>query len=77
MKKTEDQILVIFGASGDLTKRKLIPALYNLYKQNLLPNNFAVLGASRSSLNDEEFRTKVEEFLPNDEKVNKFKEMLF
>jgi glucose-6-phosphate 1-dehydrogenase len=77
MKKTEDQILVIFGASGDLTKRKLIPALYNLYKQNLLPNNFAVLGASRSSLSDDEFRTKVEEFLPDDEKVPEFKKMLF
>lgn len=77
MKKTDDQILVIFGASGDLTKRKLIPALYNLFKQNLLPNNFAVLGASRSSLSDEEFRSKVEEFLPDEEKVKQFKEMLF
>ncbi|HJM42146.1 MAG TPA: glucose-6-phosphate dehydrogenase, partial [Nitrospinota bacterium] len=37
-------IMVIFGASGDLTKRKLIPALYNLASQNLLSDNFAVLG---------------------------------
>lgn len=77
MKKTEDQILVIFGASGDLTKRKLIPALYDLYKQNLLPKNFAVVGASRSSLSDNEFRKKIEEFLPDEEQVHKFKEILF
>ena len=44
MKETENQVLVIFGASGDLTKRKLIPALYDLYIQKLLPQKFAVLG---------------------------------
>jgi glucose-6-phosphate 1-dehydrogenase len=37
-------ILVIFGAAGDLTKRKLIPALYNLKKAELLSDNFAVIG---------------------------------
>jgi glucose-6-phosphate 1-dehydrogenase len=37
MKETANQVLVIFGASGDLTKRKLIPALYDLYIQKLLP----------------------------------------
>lgn len=77
MKKTDDHILVIFGASGDLTKRKLIPALYSLFKQNLLPKNFAVLGASRSSLTDGEFRNKVSEFLPNEEDLSKFTELLF
>ena len=77
MKQTENQILIIFGASGDLTKRKLIPALYELFKQNLLPEKFAVLGASRSQLTDNEFRTKVEEFLPNDKNVDSFKKMLF
>jgi len=39
-------ILVIFGAAGDLTKRKLIPALYNLKKSNLLPEDFAVIGVA-------------------------------
>lgn len=77
MKRTENQILIIFGASGDLTKRKLIPALFSLYKQNLLPKNFAVLGASRSALSDEEFRNKVNEFLPTDERVEDFKKILF
>nr|WP_299389011.1 glucose-6-phosphate dehydrogenase [Allomuricauda sp.] len=59
MKKTENQILVIFGASGDLTARKLIPALFNLYVARQLPKNFVVLGASRSDLSDEAFRDKV------------------
>src|SRR5213075_2953865 len=49
-------ILVIFGAAGDLTKRKLIPALYNLRKNNLLPDQFAVVGVARAEMGDEEFR---------------------
>ena len=59
MKKTDNQMLVIFGASGDLTARKLIPALFNLYVAKQLPKNFVVLGASRSDLTDEQFRNKV------------------
>jgi len=77
MKKTKNHILIIFGASGDLTKRKLIPALYNLYKQKLLPERFAVLGASRSSLTDDEFRTRADEFLPQEASVHEFKKMLY
>ena len=48
--------IVIFGGSGDLTKRKLLPALYNLLLDKLLPDNFAVLGLGRKELSDEEFR---------------------
>ena len=77
MKATLDQILVIFGASGDLTKRKLIPSLYDLYLQKLLPEKFAVLGASRSKLSDEEFRTRVSEFLPTGNDTETFKQMLY
>ncbi len=51
--------LVIFGAAGDLTKRKLIPALYNLRKSRLLSDNFAVIGVARAELNDEEFRRRL------------------
>jgi glucose-6-phosphate 1-dehydrogenase len=50
--------VIIFGASGDLTSRKLIPALYNLSKRNLLPKEFYVMGCARSSMTDEEFRKK-------------------
>ena len=55
--------MVIFGASGDLTKRKLIPALHNLRRGGLLSDNFAVVGVARQSLTDEEFRARVEEDL--------------
>jgi glucose-6-phosphate 1-dehydrogenase len=50
--------MVIFGASGDLTKRKLLPALYNLRKAKLLGDHFAVIGVSRSPMSDDEFREK-------------------
>ncbi len=63
--------MVIFGASGDLTKRKLIPALYELYRQKLLPEQFAVLGVSRTELSDESFREKMMEFLPKSEEKQK------
>lgn len=56
MSKPENQILVIFGASGDLTKRKLIPALYALENQDLLPEKFAIIGASRTEMSDDDFR---------------------
>jgi len=81
MKHSEPHILVIFGASGDLTKRKLIPALYELHTQNLLPEKFAVLGASRTKLSDKEFQERMKEFLPvqtqNQKDVDAFLEHLY
>ncbi|MDA3861801.1 MAG: glucose-6-phosphate dehydrogenase [Melioribacteraceae bacterium] len=56
MQKPENQIIVIFGASGDLTKRKLVPSLYDLFNQKLLPEKFSIVGASRSELSDDDFR---------------------
>jgi glucose-6-phosphate 1-dehydrogenase len=60
---------VIFGANGDLTKRKLIPALYRLRQESRLPRNFAVLGISRTPLSDDAFRARlrdgVERYLEN------------
>jgi glucose-6-phosphate 1-dehydrogenase len=47
---------VIFGASGDLTKRKLIPALYSLAYRRLLPERFAIVGVARSDMSDDDFR---------------------
>jgi len=52
-------VLVIFGAAGDLTKRKLVPSLFHLKKSNLLPDNFAVVGVARAEMNDEEFRKRL------------------
>ncbi|GBC81567.1 Glucose-6-phosphate 1-dehydrogenase 2 [bacterium HR10] len=54
-------ILVIFGASGDLTRRKLMPALYTLARRRLLPMGFAVLGLARSPMSDDEFRARMRE----------------
>src|SRR2546422_5891860 len=54
-------VLTIFGASGDLTKRKLIPALYNLALEKRLPERFAVVGYARSEMSHEEFRKKMRE----------------
>jgi len=55
--------IIIFGASGDLTYRKLIPALYNLFNRNLLPDDFFVLGCARTPMTDDEFRNKARESL--------------
>lgn len=61
--------IIIFGASGDLTQRKLVPALYNLFKKKRLPNMFNIVGVSRTELSDDDFRAKmreaVEHFSPN------------
>src|SRR5215469_6996056 len=57
---------VLFGAAGDLTKRKLVPALFNLAQAKLLPENFALIGVSVDDLSVEAFRDQVSEFLPTD-----------
>ena len=76
--------LVIFGASGDLTRRKLLPAIYNLLLDGLLPANYAVLGLGRKRLSDEEFgeiaRNGIEKFSRqtlNQEKWKDFQNRLF
>jgi glucose-6-phosphate 1-dehydrogenase len=48
--------VVIFGASGDLTRRKLLPALFHLFLEDMLPSSFAVVGYARSDLSDDRFR---------------------
>ena len=55
------QCLVIFGASGDLTHRKLIPALFELFRQRRLPTEFAVLGCARRPWSDDDFRNRMAE----------------
>ena len=67
--QTDNNCIVIFGASGDLTHRKLIPALYNLYKIGRLSENFSVLGVARSELNDETFSEKMREALIHNEET--------
>jgi glucose-6-phosphate 1-dehydrogenase len=52
-------VMVIFGASGDLTKRKLIPAIFDIARQGLLPHGFTIVGVARTPMNDLAFREHV------------------
>lgn len=84
-KKVADPcVMVIFGATGDLTKRKLFPALYNLAKGDYLPHTFAIVGVGRQEMTTEEFRKQTTanfaEFLPHppDKKIiNWFEERIY
>jgi len=84
MKKADPCVMVIFGATGDLTKRKLFPALYNLAKGDFLPHTFAIVGVGRQEMTTEDFRTQMiadlHEFIPNgadDEIIDWFKERTY
>src|SRR5919197_5446863 len=57
----EPCVFVIFGASGDLTRRKLLPAIYSLAARRLLPERFAVLGVARTPESDAVFRDRMKE----------------
>src|SRR5512136_658990 len=54
-------VMVIFGAGGDLTWRKLVPALYNLYLDRHLPERFKIVGVARKQTGDDGFRTRLRE----------------
>ena len=73
-------VIIIFGGTGDLTKRKLIPAFFNLFLEGWLPENFAIFGLGRSDFNDASYRTHLQEGLvefsrsgpPEEEKWKQF-----
>ncbi len=73
--------IVIFGASGDLTRRKLIPALFDAYCQDKMSERFTIVGCSRTSLTDYQFREMLATHLPNSginqEKWENFSKNLF
>ncbi|NTU95891.1 MAG: glucose-6-phosphate dehydrogenase [Bacteroidales bacterium] len=81
----KSSIMVIFGGSGDLTKRKLMPSLFNLFKKGRLTEDFKILAAGRTENNDETFRASISEslklFLPQEEQneaqIEKFLEIIF
>jgi glucose-6-phosphate 1-dehydrogenase len=58
-KTTAPCVMVIVGATGDLTNRKLFPALHNLAPEKFLPENFAIVGVGRQELDIEHFRTEI------------------
>jgi glucose-6-phosphate 1-dehydrogenase len=73
----EPCVVTIFGATGDLTRRKLVPALYSLMQQRLLPAEFAVLGFSRPEMTDEEFRSLLRESFMEHGDKEKFDEAVW
>ena len=60
-RRPDSCILVIFGASGDLTAKKLMPALYALAVRGLLPEHFGIVGAARSAESDDQFRERMKQ----------------
>ena len=77
--------LIIFGASGDLTRRKLMPALWSLFAARTLPEPFVILAVSRTAMTDEEFRVRTREAIqefartkpPTDQVWNRFASSVF
>jgi glucose-6-phosphate 1-dehydrogenase len=71
--------IVIFGASGDLTQRKLVPSLFNLYRKERMPKKFHIAGYGGTAFTDEQFRTHLKDgmkefasFKYTDEEWNNF-----
>lgn len=85
MENPRNLVLIIFGASGDLTSRKLIPAIFSLKVQKLLPEKFAVLGVGRTLFSDIDFRKKMKESIlafseeknPDEKLIDDFTESVF
>ncbi|MFD2035403.1 glucose-6-phosphate dehydrogenase [Belliella marina] len=83
-KKTEPTIIIVFGGTGDLSKRKLIPAFYNLFLDGWMPDKLAIYGLGRSEMDNESFQIKLfdglSEFsrsgVPEPESWEKFKKNL-
>ncbi len=68
-------LIIIFGASGDLSLKKLIPALYALYQQEMMPEKFRVLGIGRTELSDNVYRSKMEEGIRKYSEMNHLDEV--
>ena len=73
----EANTFIIFGASGDLTRRKLIPALYNLACANLLPNDFAVIGFAVTPMDDDSFRESLRQAIQESKEASAFNEKVW
>ena len=84
MDKDLSSIFVIFGGTGDLTKRKLIPAIFSLMHEEKLPENFTIVSIGRREKTNEQYREEMHEFVEkfsrfylNDELWNKFSKRIF
>jgi len=64
----DDHVIVLFGATGDLAKRKLLPGLFHLYEAGLMPERFRIVGTSRSEHSDDEFRLLARSAIKNSQR---------
>jgi glucose-6-phosphate 1-dehydrogenase len=73
MDRPKNLVIVIFGASGDLTARKLLPAIFSLKTQNMMPAGYAILGVGRTELTDDVFRDRMKDAIleHSDEKISR------
>ena len=62
-KKVDSMTFVLFGATGDLAKRKIYPALFNLFLDNKLPDSFLIVGVGRGEVSDDDFQVRIKESL--------------
>jgi glucose-6-phosphate 1-dehydrogenase len=69
--KADPCTMVIFGAAGDLTKRKLVPAIYYLAEQKLLPDNFALLGVARDQNTDDGYRSLMRKAMDQSDEIHR------
>ena len=72
--KTQPVIFIIFGGTGDLNSRKLAPALYNLFLEGWLPDEFSIIGTGRTALTDEDFAGKILDGINKHSRTGKAKE---
>lgn len=72
MDKPGNLVIVIFGASGDLASRKLLPSIFSLNSQKLMPSKYAIVGVGRTRISDQEFRDKMKDAIVrhSEEKIN-------
>jgi glucose-6-phosphate 1-dehydrogenase len=54
--RPDDHVIVLFGATGNLARRKLLPGLFHLFAAGMLPDNYRIIGSARRALTDEQFR---------------------
>jgi len=74
---TDPCTIIIMGATGDLTERKLVPALFNLYLNKGLPKHFQIVGCGRTKLDDQQFRKKMKNALKATNRTNQSKWLSF
>src|ERR1700710_2868994 len=72
--KSQPTIFFIFGATGDLSSRKLAPALYNLYLDGFMPEQFTIVGTGRTKLSDEDFQSKIHDGINDFSRTGKTKD---